>query len=144
MTDTYEVTAVSVLKLDPDRRLVFGIFNIAAIDGKLVVDAQGEVIEPATLETAVYKFVLKARIAGREHQELEVGTLVESVFFSKEKQAAMQAALTSAGIEGTINANAEFWWGGFFIESDLVWKKIKNGEFPAFSIGGMATRENLE
>ena len=143
MTDFYADVPVKIVKIDTDRRLVFGIFNVTTKGGKPVVDSQDEVIETETLETAAYKFVLKVRQAGREHQQMEVGTLVESVVLTKEKQEAIQTALDQAGIEGTIKIDAELWWGGFFIESDSVWKSIKSGEFRAFSIGGEATREKL-
>ncbi len=137
-------TPFKVTKVDEDRRLVFGIFNVTTKGGEPVVDTQDEVIETATLEDAAYKFVLKVRSAGREHQQMEVGTLVESVVLTKEKQEAIQSALDQAGISGTIKIDAEFWWGGFFIESTSVWESIKSGKFRAFSIGGMATRTSLD
>ncbi len=57
---------VAVLKFDEEERLVFGVFNVAAVNGQLVKDKHKEHIEPHELEKAMYGFVLNARVAGEE------------------------------------------------------------------------------
>ncbi|MCL2416031.1 MAG: XkdF-like putative serine protease domain-containing protein, partial [Defluviitaleaceae bacterium] len=72
--------------------------------------------------------------AGEMHERGEVGQLVESVVFTKEKTVAM-------GIPGGILP--EGWWVGFKIHDDEVWNKIKNGEYSMFSIEGTARRVEI-
>ena len=61
--------------------------------------------------------------------------MVESVVFTKEKADAL-------GIPPDILP--EGWWIGFRITDDEVWEKVKNGEYPMFSIEGKAVREPVE
>ena len=133
-----------IAKIDLEQRLVFGIFSVSKQGANLIVDSQDDVIEPSTLEKAAYDFVLTARIASEEHDRMGVGRLVESFALTAEKQEAFNKALEAAGIEGGMAIEAELWWGGFFIEDDEVWEAVKSGDFPAFSIGGEATREPID
>ena len=116
-------------KIDEDERLVFGWFSVVEQGGELVKDTQGEYIEPRELEKAAYDYVLDARLAGEGHVRKGVGQLVESIVFTMEKQEALGIDLGCIG-----------WWGGFHIDDDSVWDKIKKGEYPMFSIGGTGTR----
>ena len=64
------------------------------------------------------------------HERMGVGRCVESMMFTKQKQ-------DSLGIDlGLIG-----WWVGFKVDDVGVWKRIKAGELPEFSIGGKASRE---
>lgn len=120
---------LEIKKIDEDERLVFGWFSVVEKDGVLLKDSQGDYIEPEELEKAAYKYVLDARIAGDSHVRKGVGHLVESIVFTKDKQEALGIELGCVG-----------WWGGFHINDDSVWDKIKKGEYPMFSIGGTGTR----
>ena len=139
-----------LIKIDEDERNVFGIFNMSTLKDQLVLDGQDEVIPTSELERTAYKFVLNARIAGRRHQKdkegnvIEVGKLIESMIFTKEKVEILEKVLKESGADATISLDAEFWFGGFHIEDDDVWKDIKSGKFKSFSIGGTATRQTLE
>ena len=65
------------------------------------------------------------------HEEKGKAVLVESVVFTKEKMEAI-------GIpEGTLPVG---WWIGFKVLDKDVWEKVKNGEYPMFSIEGTAKR----
>ena len=119
-----------VLEVDEDQHLVFGWFSVIEEGGEAVVDRQGDVIEEETLEKAVYDFVLTARTAGDSHERIGIGRLVESMMFTKEKQKSLGIDLGRVG-----------WYGGFHIDDEEVWKKIKMGHYPSFSIGGHALRE---
>lgn len=137
-------TGFDVAKIDPDQRLVFGWASIVERGGEPVVDKQDDIIEPEEMEKAVYNFVLDARVAGDHHEKVDVGRLVESVFFDADKMAAMAKSLTDRGIDNQIEIDAVGWWLGFHIDDDEVWKDIKSGKSPGFSIGGRATVEELE
>lgn len=125
--------AARIQKVDDDRREVFGWFSVVEEDGHLVVDEHGDTIEPAELEQAAYDFNLFARTAGQQHERVGVGTLIESMVFTKEKQAALGIDLGLVG-----------WWGGFHITDDATWQAIKTGTAPMFSIGGQGIREEVE
>lgn len=114
-----------------DKRQVFGWASIIEVDNQAVVDYQEDIIKVEQLEEAVYPFVKDVRQAGEMHEDTnEVGTLIESMVFTKEKQAAL-------GIpEGHVPVG---WWVGFELRQD-VFEKVKSGEYKMFSIGGKAQR----
>ncbi len=122
-----------VTKVDEEQRVVFGWFSIVEEDGQAVIDKHGDIIPVEDIEKAVYDFVENSRMAGEMHVNMGVGHLVESVFFSADKQMALGINLGKIG-----------WWGGFRVTDDEVWKKVKQGYYPSFSIGGSAQPEEIE
>ena len=129
-----------IVKTDDERRHVFGFFSVAKIGDDLVVDHEGDTIDPEELETAAYNHVLEARIAGENHVRKGVGDLIESMVFDPEKNKAIVKALKAVGIEATIDIPAVGWWGGYHVHDDVVWKAVKDGDYVSFSIGGSADR----
>lgn len=127
---------VNIAKMDDDQQLVFGWLSVSQDEqGRLVVDHQGDIIEPDELERMAYDFVLEARRAGEMHKRWEgVGRLVESMVFTRDKQEAL-------GIPPGILPVG--WWVGFKIDDPDVWAKVKSGEYRAFSIGGTGIREEV-
>ena len=119
--------------------MVFGFFSINKVGEDLVEDRQQDLIETHELEKAAYDFVLNARIAGEGHFRKGVGSLVESMMFTYDKQEAILKTLTDMGIkDATFSLGIEGWWGGFQITDDEVLDKIEKGEYPMFSVGGKA------
>lgn len=133
-------TKATIVKLDDEKRQVFGIFSVAKIGDTLVVDHEGDEIEPDEIEQAAYGHVLDARVAGENHLRKGVGDLIESAVLTPEKCAAIVKALAETGIEATIDVPAVVWWGGYYVHDDAVWKAVKDGEYVSFSIGGEADR----
>lgn len=133
-------TKATIVKLDDEKRHVFGIFSVAKVGDALVVDHEGDEIEPDDLEDAAYNHVLDARIAGENHVRKGVGDLIESVVLTPKKCEAMVKALGETGIEATIDVPAVVWWGGYHVHDDAVWKAVKDGDYVSFSIGGEADR----
>lgn len=122
---------VNVAKMDDDKCLVFGWASIVEKDGRPVIDLQGDQIDIADLEDAVYAYTLDKRDAGEMHERVTgVGKLVESMVMTVEKQRAMGLPEGSAPLG---------WWVGYKIAPD-VFAKVKSGEYPMFSIGGGAIR----
>ncbi len=123
----------SILKAE-DKRLVFGWASVSiTVDGEILEDRQNDSIEPETLESAAYEYVLNFRDAGEEHIPglRKKARLVESCVFTREKQKAM-------GIpDGTLPVG---WWVGFYVDDNEAWEKIKNGTYKMFSIEGTASR----
>ena len=119
-----------------DEHLVFGWASLATDEnGAAIVDADGDIIEPAELEKGAYEFVLDWRGGCEEHDRSKgiVASLVESVVFTPEKCAAM----------GIMQAMPIGWWVGFKVHDEATWQKIKSGELTMFSIGGRAKREEI-
>lgn len=123
----------TITKLDNEKQIAFGWFSVIEENGEQIVDKQGSIIDIDTLEEAAYDFVINARVGAEMHINKGVATLVESMVFTKEKQAALGIDLGKIG-----------WWGGMKITDNEVWKKIKKGEYKAFSIGGRGRRLEVE
>jgi hypothetical protein len=120
---------VDFVKVNEDRRLVFGWFSEIEKDDEVVVDLEDQYITEADLESAAYNFVLEARVGGRQHarksKAVQIGRLVESMMFTKEKQELLGIDLGRVG-----------WWGGFYIDDDGTWDDVLSKKFVSFSIGG--------
>jgi broad specificity phosphatase PhoE len=131
----------SVIKADEDQQLVFGWGSVCSdnnldmveVDGeKMLVDKQGDMIPEAEMERAAYEFVLYCRKQGDMHERMGVGRLIESMAFTKQKQDVLGIDLGMVG-----------WFIGFKVDDPGVWKRIKAGDLPEFSIGGKAIREAI-
>lgn len=140
---TFE-TKCQLVKLDDEHRHVFGIFSVAKIGADLVVDHEEDSFDPEELEQAAYNHVLDARIAGENHVRKGVGDLIESFVFTPDKGAAMVKCLGGEGIVAKLEVDAVFWWGGYHVHDDAVWKAVKDGDYVSFSIGGSADRVPIE
>lgn len=105
------------------------------VDGELIEDWQGDMIEPGELEDAAYEYVRLYGEGGEMHERGGVAVLVESVVFTEEKMKAI-------GIPaGTLPIG---WWIGFKVLDEDVWEKVKDGTYPMFSIEGEAERVKAE
>lgn len=127
---------VQITKSDDDKMLAFGWASVSiTADGEEVVDYQEDIIEPEDLENAAYNFVEFYREGGEMHERGGAAVLIESIVFTEEKMQAM-------GIpEGTLPIG---WWIGFKVLDEDVWKKVKDGTYPMFSIEGEAERVEVE
>ncbi|MCI8771046.1 MAG: hypothetical protein HFH73_07835 [Lachnospiraceae bacterium] len=121
-----------IMKSDDDKMLAFGWANVSMrVDGELIEDWQGDIIEPEELENAAYEYVRLYGDGGEMHERGGVAVLIESVVFTEEKMQAM-------GIPaGTLPIG---WWIGFKVTNEDVWQKVKDGTYPMFSIEGEAER----
>lgn len=125
----------NVTKSNEEEGLVSGWANVAVnADGTIPLDWQDDVISPATLEKAAVNFMMEYRGSGVMHEGDSKGIVVESIVFTKEKQAAI-------GIpEGVI---PEGWFITVKILDPVVFEQVKNGTFKMFSIQGHAKRVEL-
>jgi hypothetical protein len=133
-----------IVKLDQAQHLVFGWASIVEVGGKPLVDTQGDVITPEQIESTAYEFVLKARAADTMHEEKKIGELVESVVFTREKQAAIVQSLAVQNIPATLDLGCVGWFIGFHVEDPAVWADISSGKLASFSIGGTGRREKID
>ena len=122
-----------IAKSDDEKMLAFGWASVSMrVDGELIEDWQGDIIEPGDLEDAAYEYVRLYGDGGEMHERGGVAELIESVVFTEEKMSAM-------GIPpGTLPVG---WWIGFKVLDRDVWEKVKDGTYLMFSIEGEAERE---
>lgn len=115
-----------------DQGLVSGWASVAVnADGTLPLDWQGDIIRPEELERAAINFMCEYRASGVEHQGPSVGTVVESIVLTTEKQAAI-------GIpEGYV---PQGWFITVKVHDPAVFERVKSGQYKMFSIQGKAKR----
>jgi hypothetical protein len=118
-----------------EQRLVSGWANISLMaDGSIPLDWQGDVIPPSVLEEAAINFMLEYRDSGVMHTGGSVGTIVESIVFTAEKQRAI-------GIpEGLV---PQGWFITVKVHDADVFERIKQGVYRMFSIQGICQRTVL-
>lgn len=123
---------VEIFKSNEFEKLVSGWASVAKnADGSLPLDWDGDIITAEVLEKAAINFMLEYRESGEMHKGESIGTVVESIVFTKQKMKAM-------GIpEGII---PEGWFITVKIHDDEVFKKVVNGKYKMFSIQGKARR----
>lgn len=128
-------TTFKVAKVKEDEGLVSGWANVAVqSDGSLPLDWQDDIIMPETLEKAAVNFMMDYRGSGVMHEGEVKGIVVESIVFTKAKQAAI-------GIpEGTV---PEGWFITVKVLDKSVFELVKSGIFRMFSIQGSAKRIKL-
>lgn len=134
--DSVVKSQFEIKKSDDDKRLAFGWASVSArIDGEVIEDYQGDIIEPEELEEAAYEYVRLYGEGGEMHERGGVAVLVESVVFTEEKVRVM-------GIpEGTVPVG---WWIGFKVTDEDVWEKVKDGTYSMFSVEGTAERVEVD
>lgn len=120
----------SVIKLDEEQRIVYGWASVSTYKGDLVVDLQGDVIKPETLEKAANNFMEHLRVGKTMHEGEVTGRVIHSLPLTKEIGDAL-------GIE----SDMEGWIVGYKVYDNSTWEGVKSGKYKAFSIGGRAMKE---
>lgn len=126
---------IAKAKSSDDKQLVSGWASVSVnADGSLPLDWDDDTIPPSVLEKAAMDFMMDYRDSGVAHEGSSVGTVVESIVFTKEKQEAI-------GIpEGII---PEGWFITVKINDKDVYAKVKDGTYKMFSIQGLCKRVEL-
>lgn len=118
-----------ILKTAPDQQMVYGWASVIEENGRTITDSQDDQIVLAELTKAAHDFMLYFREGGNMHAEMGVGKVVESLVLTKDLQKALGIDLKKVG-----------WLIGMKVSDAAVWKRIKDGELRAFSVGGTAAR----
>lgn len=127
-------------KFDTDKRQVFGWASIVSVNGRPVVDTQGDLIDAEEMEKSAYEYVIKSRKGGDQHKRTDEGEafhasdMIESFVVTPEKKERL-------GLPDDMPIG---WWVGFKVNNDDTWRKVKNGEVTGFSIHGRGKREPVE
>ncbi|HHV54509.1 MAG TPA: hypothetical protein GXX55_03550 [Firmicutes bacterium] len=133
----------TVLKVDPQLRIVYGWVALTRFNGQPYVDLQGDVVEAESLQKALRDFMLKGANAGVMHARDEsgrpvvVGKVVEALLLTDEKLEVM--------FPGNVDLpdSPRGLFVGIHIQDDRVWEKIKRGELRGFSLAGKGVRREV-
>jgi len=126
-------------KTDDDKRQAFGWASVVEVDGKPIIDRQGDWITPDEIEKAAYKYVLENRKGGNQHkrtdddQPLHASSLIESFVVTPEKIEKM----------GLPKETPIGWWVGFSVHDEDTWQEIKKGAKTGFSLHGKGKRSEV-
>ena len=132
MTEDVTKTA-DILKVDTERRIVWGWASVCTMKGETVTDLQGDRIAPAQMEKMADRFMRSARAAKAMHDGDDVGEVIHSFPMTKELADAFG-----------IQSEREGWITGTYVKSDEEWAKVRNGTYKGLSIGGRARRKEAE
>lgn len=130
----------SILKLDDERRLVYGLAMVSRdAAGQLVTDLQGDQIEERVLEDAFHDYVTESRQGDHMHDRRKgVASLVECFVVTPEKLAGLLKAL---GVDADVSAyKGAAAFVGYQVHDAETWAEVKAGKLKAFSIDGSAER----
>lgn len=117
----------TVLKVDDEQGLVYGWAYVSTQDGNLLVDSQGDSIEPIEMEKMATDFMLNSRNAKVMHKGENVGTFVHSFPMTNDIMKAFD-----------IYSDREGWLVAMKPDNPEVMKAYKAGDYTGFSIGGKA------
>lgn len=132
MSSAFEIT-VDVDKRNDDLQVVYGWASVTHEGNSVVTDLQGDQIDIDDLAKASHEFMLAHRTGGSMHETLGIGQIVESLVFTPSVQESLGVDLQKQG-----------WFIGMKVHDADVWKRVKDGELRAFSIGGRAQREMIK
>lgn len=125
-----------ISKVDEDKRQVFGWCSLSELDGKPVVDLQGDYVPISEIEKSAYAYVLTSRKGGDMHSRdgespLHTADMIESFVVTPEKLEQMGLPKDSLPLG---------WWVGFKVNDDKQWELVKKRERTGFSIHGKGSR----
>lgn len=139
--DDFSVTWIGEFsKADEEKRQVFGWASVVEIDGRPVIDRQGDLITPDEIEKAAYEYVMKSRKGGHQHKRTEdnqpfhASDMIESIVFTPEK-------ISKMGLPDDFPVG---WWVGYKVHDEDTWTKVKKGDITGFSIHGKGKRKAVD
>lgn len=117
-----------ISKLDEERRQISGWASVSSVNGRPVVDLQGDYVDVADLRTAAHEFITGPRHGLAMHAGKPIMRVTESLIVDDDVAAAMGIM---SGIRG--------WWACAQVEDTDTWAKVRDGKFRALSVAGSAT-----
>jgi len=128
------VSKLPEAEVDEDRQFVAGWASVVSVDGKPVIDTEGDTMTEADLVESAEEFMRSYRRGKKSHQgDADKVEFVQSVVFTEEVQDAMGIDLGFVG-----------WWLGGYVRDDELWQDVRAGTFRGFSVGGSAVRLVVE
>lgn len=129
MTRVQKSFRAKIAKIEGDRRYVFGTAYTSIDRARVVIDSDGDHVDPRELESTAHAFIEASRQLKTRHRGRTSGTVVESIVLDPEKA-------TSMGFSSGDVA----WWVGARIDDPTTWERVQSGELAEFSFGGEADR----
>jgi hypothetical protein len=123
-------TEFSFVKISTTGRYVRGWASVSSVGGVAVKDWQGDRVSIDEIRKAAHEFIVNVRVAKAMHEGSPVGDIVESVIIDDDFAKAIGATTDKRG-----------WWIGMEIHDLDIRKRIRSGEYRAFSIGGKGRRK---
>jgi hypothetical protein len=120
---------VPIVKSDEELRVAYGWASVIESGGEVVVDKQGDWIAPGELVKAAHEFMRASRLSKEMHGGEACGEVVESIVLTRDVQDSLGVRLDKVG-----------WYIAVKILDDDVWRRVRTGDYKAFSIGGRAKR----
>lgn len=125
--------SATILKADEETRMVYGWASVATVNGELVVDQQGDTLEPSEMVKMADGFMASVRTAKAMHQGAGIGEVLHSMPLTNDIMKAFG-----------ISCDREGWLIAMKIHDDAAWARVKSGDLAELSIGGRAgTRERI-
>lgn len=126
--------SATILKADEETRMVYGWASVATVKGELVVDQQGDTLEPSEMVKMADGFMASVRTAKAMHQGAGIGEVLHSMPLTNDIMKAFG-----------ISCDREGWLIAMKIHDDATWARVKSGDLAELSIGGRAgVREAIE
>lgn len=119
--------ALPVAKVDQERRQISGWASVSSVNGRPVIDVQGDMIDVADLRAAAHDFISGPRHGKAMHEGRPIMTVTESLIVDDD-------VATALGIMGGTRG----WWICAQVTDDDTWQKVKDGKFASLSIAGSA------
>jgi hypothetical protein len=131
-----------ISKINEEKRQVFGWANLSVVDGKPVIDLQGDFVDIEEIEKSAYSYVLNSRVGGDMHARISkfatapvhTADMIESVVITPEKLEAWNLAPDALPLG---------WWVGYHVNDDQQWQDVKSGKRIGFSIHGTGQRRQM-
>ena len=122
-------------KFDNPKKQAFGFASVVEVDGKPIIDKQGDLITEEDLEKAAYDFMQNSRVGGDMHERAgddprHVSDVIESMVFTKEK-------IQALGLPSDFPVS---WWIGVQYKDDAAWEDVAKNKRVGFSIHGKGRR----
>ena len=125
--------SATILKADEETRMVYGWASVATVNGELVVDQQGDTLEPSEMVKMADGFMASVRTAKAMDQGAGIGEVLHSMPLTNDIMKAFG-----------ISCDREGWLIAMKIHDDATWARVKSGDLAELSIGGRAgTRERI-
>lgn len=130
----------SIVKMDDEKRQVFGWAQIAEVNGEPVVDRQGDIVTIDEIAKAAHDFMTNSRTGGLMHRRgddgkpVQIGHAIESLIVDEPiKKALSLPDETPVG-----------WFLGLQVTDDQTWQDYKDGKYASLSVHGRGRRKRLD
>ncbi len=122
-----QVMKCRIFKAEPTRRLVYGVVLIPD-----EVDSQGDWMTAEDIEESAHHYLIQARTVGAQHSKEMNAVPVESYLAPVEFQC--------DGQYGPQTVTKGSWVLGVKVLDDKEWRKVLDGDYQGFSVGGFGSR----